>query len=67
MVIWVVYVIALQHMGFILASIAAIALTMLYWGAKNYTVVAISSVLAPVIVYLLLGRLLGVRFPTLLL
>jgi len=63
--LWGLYVFAMQYIGFIIASIIAIALSMLYWGAKNKKAILIASVIPPVFVYLTLGRLLGVSFPTL--
>lgn len=63
--LWAVYVLVMQYIGFILASIIAIALTMLYWGCKNYKAIILSSIIAPCFIYLVLGVLLGVRFPTL--
>lgn len=65
--IWVGFAVVAPYIGFILAGAVCLALTMLLFGVRKWKLVLLVSVLAPTIIYLILGVGLHVKFPTLLL
>lgn len=62
--IWFVYGLVLKYTGFILGSIIALAVTLLVWGEKKPLKICLISVITPIVVYLIMGVLMQVRFPT---
>lgn len=63
--LWVLYAFLCSWLGFILSSILVLFATLFLFGAKNKRAVLLTSILAPVLLYLMLGLLLGVKLPTL--
>ena len=63
--VWVVFAVACNYLGFVLSGILVLFATFVLFGAKNKKAVILTSILAPVILYLTLGVMLGVNMPTL--
>lgn len=63
--IWFVFAVLCQYVGFILAGIAALLVSFVLWGAKSKKAIVLTGILAPVVIYLILGVAMGVDFPTL--
>lgn len=63
--VWVLFGILCSVIGFILSGIIALFATLVLFGAKNKMPVILTSILAPVLLYVFLSVLLGVRLPTL--
>ena len=63
--LWVLYAFLCSWLGFILSSILVLLATLFLFGAKNRRAVLLTSILAPVLLYLMLGLMLGVKLPTL--
>ncbi|RGZ01203.1 tripartite tricarboxylate transporter TctB family protein [Clostridium sp. AM58-1XD] len=61
--IWMAYALLMPVTGFVAGGIAVIAVSMIIWGEKKKITVATVSVLAPVIIYICLGKLMSVNFP----
>jgi len=64
-IVWAIYVVVMNYIGFILASMLVIAATMLIWGVTNRKIIVLASVIAPLVAYYLFGHFLHVRFITL--
>lgn len=62
--VWTAFGILCKYIGFILAGMIALFATLLMFGAKDKKSVILTSVIAPVLLYLVLGVLLGVKLPT---
>lgn len=64
-VVWVLYAVLCSYAGFILSSMLVLFVTLLLFGAKNKKAILLTGILAPILLYLVLGVLLGVKLPTL--
>lgn len=63
--VWVLFGILCEYIGFVLSGILALTATLVLFGVKSKKVLILTGILAPVILYLMLGVLLGVKLPTL--
>lgn len=61
--IWAVYGLVLTSLGFLVASIAALFLSQVLWGERRMAVAIPVSVLLPLTVYVILGKILHASFP----
>lgn len=61
--IWMVYALLMQFAGFVAGGVLVIAVSMIVWGEKKKSVIAAVSILAPIIIYLFLGKMMNVNFP----
>jgi len=63
---WMIYVFALNMLGFVLSSVLVMVFTCVLWGIQNKKTILLVSVIAPVVIYLVMVQVLHVKFPTLL-
>ena len=63
--IWVVFALLCKPIGFILSGILALTATLFLFGVRKKLTLILTGIIAPVVVYLMLGVLMGVRLPTL--
>ncbi len=61
---WWIYVVLLNRLGFVFGSILIMVFTCVLWGIRSRRTIALVSVLAPVVIYLLMSQVLKVKFPT---
>ena len=61
--VWMAYALLMPVTGFVPGGIAVVAVSMIIWGEKKKVTVAAVSILAPVIIYICLGKLMSVNFP----
>ena len=59
----VVYFLLMERLGFIVSSIPALAAAMWLSGARSRIVIALTSVLAPPLLYLLFSSVMGIPLP----
>lgn len=64
-VLWWLYVMLMEHLGFIIASVLIVSISMAIWGVKNKVTILVCSIAVPVVLYVVFGMGLGVRFPML--
>lgn len=62
---WIVYVMLYKTLGFVISSILVTAASLIIWKVTNKRTILLVSVLTPLVLYLGLGVLMSVRFPTL--
>ena len=62
---WMLYVLLMKRLGFILSSVLVMVYTCVLWGIRSKRTIALISVLTPVVIYLIMVRILHVKFPTL--
>jgi hypothetical protein len=62
--VWAIYVVLFELIGFVLASMLATLGSMLVWKVEKKLPLVLITILAPTILYIGLGVLMGVRFPT---
>jgi cell division protein FtsW (lipid II flippase) len=65
LVVWTAYAMIMPRLGFIISSMLVVAVSMVIWGVKKKKTIVLCSVIAPVVLYLILGVALKVKFPTL--
>ena len=63
--VWVGFAMLCGILGFILSGIIVLFATFLLFGAKNKKAIILTSIMAPTVLYLMLGVMLGVKLPTL--
>ena len=63
--VWLGFAVLCSTLGFILSGIIVLFATLLLFGAKNKKAIILTSILAPTVLYLMLGVMLGVKLPTL--
>lgn len=63
--VWLGFAVLCSTLGFILSGIIVLFATFLLFGAKNKKAIILTSILAPTVLYLMLGVMLGVKLPTL--
>lgn len=64
-ILWWFYVMLMEYLGFIIASILIISVSMIIWGVKSKTTILACSITIPLVLYFVFGIGLGVRFPML--
>lgn len=65
--IWICFAVSAEYMGFILAGVVSLCLTLLLYGVKKWSTIILVSILSPIAIYFILGVALHVKFPTLIL
>ena len=63
--VWVVFGLLCNQIGFILSGIFAMAITLFLFGVENRRTIVLVSIVSPIIIYVVLGLMMGVRLPTL--
>ena len=63
--IWALYLVLFQSLGFVVSSILAVFASMILWKVENKAVLFLVSIFVPAALYIGLGVLMHVRFPTL--
>ena len=61
--IWMMYALTMRTLGFVVGGILVIGVSMAVWGEKNKLRIGVVSVLAPVVIYICLGKMMNVNFP----